>query len=421
MYLASIILIAIYTFITWRSVKTGLFVLLASLPLYLVKLEVLSIPTTLLEVMFGVLLVFAITNYLRTITPSTPFKVGVWGDCADIPAFLATAILILGAVLGLAQTSDLASSLNAIKSFLVEPILLAIIILTTFNHGDVKAHLRSLMFALAIPTALVSVYAIVQHLTGFGIPDAWFLERRVTSIFPYPNALGHFVAPIVALNVVWLMQRGLKRLGAFEIMLTITTLLGLVAVFLSQTEASWVALAVTIVLAGVYLGRHRKTWLTIAVLGAILVVAIPQARHKLALQDWSGQTRLAQWEETWNFLSSSPRAFILGAGANRYPVAVAPFHTHDYLEIFQQPHNIFLNVWVEYGLLGLLGFLALTVALAMRKKPALALPLVAGLVEMSIHGLVDVPYFKNDLSILTWALIAFFILATRDIDERREA
>ena len=442
-WMAVIVLIAIYGYICWRSVENGLLVLLGALPLYLVRLECLGMPTTLLELMFVVVFLFWLKQIL-VIAPRPPSEGGGRHEATSIsvkPAssltrllrrftsrndyrlfLIATITIILGALLGLTQTYNLASSINAIKSFLVEPILVALMIWSV--AGNKKLELKKWMLALTIPMALVSIYAIFQYFTGFGIPDAWFLERRVTSIFPYPNALGHFVAPIITLNIVWLMQRGLKRLGASELMITSSTLLGLVAVFLSQTEAAWVAIAVTVVLAGIWIGRHRKTWIAIALLGALLVIAVPQARHKLTLQDWSGQTRTAQWEETWNFLTSSPRTFILGAGANNYPIAVEPFHTHDYLEIFQQPHNIFFNVWVEYGILGLIGMLLLAFELVRlqttpnpsfaRRGISSALPLAAALAEMSIHGLVDVPYFKNDLSILTWTLIILLIIFSRD-------
>ena len=106
---------------------------------------------------------------------------------------------------------------------------------------------------------------------------------------------------------------------------------------------------------------------------------------------------------------------MLGAGPDSYPQAIAPYHTHDYLEIFQYPHNIVLNIWVETGLLGLAGFgliayEVLRVALRHRRQH-FVIPIFAGLLTMTIHGLVDVPYFKNDLSMLTWTLIAMLLIA----------
>lgn len=434
-WLVSGILLMMYSYICLKSVYYGLLVLIGSLPLYLIKLNLFSIPTTLLELMFCVVFVFwlfksfattrcckkipirfvVLTNFLNTVRRLTPLS-----DKA-IFVGLGVSLLIAGALLGLAQTSNIASSLNAIKSFLIEPVIVGAMILSV-SFKEKRFELSDWMLALAIPVAVLSLYAIFQWLTGFGIPDAWYVERRVTSFFPYPNALGHFVAPIITLIIVWFMQRGLKRLGAVDIALLATIPLGLFTIILSFTEAAWVAIATTVVIAGIIINKNRKTWMLICILGGLSIIAIPQARQKLMLQDWSGQTRVAQWTETANFLSASSQNFFLGAGVNNYPVAIAPYHTHEHLEIFQQPHNIFLNFWVEYGSLGLTGFLILAFLIASltlknckNKKTAIAVS--AGLTEMFIHGLVDVPYFKNDLSILTWTLLALLLILSYDTDQ----
>jgi O-antigen ligase len=107
------------------------------------------------------------------------------------------------------------------------------------------------------------------------------------------------------------------------------------------------------------------------------------------------------WAETWNMLKDRP---VLGAGLSGYPTVFKPYHLAGHIEIFQYPHNIFLNFWTELGLLGVVLFL-MTVALAFRRarNPAIT----ASFIVILVHGLVDVPYFKNDLAFLFWLLIAF--------------
>ncbi|MFH0955991.1 MAG: O-antigen ligase family protein [Candidatus Falkowbacteria bacterium] len=121
------------------------------------------------------------------------------------------------------------------------------------------------------------------------------------------------------------------------------------------------------------------------------------------------------------------------------------------LEIYLYPHNIFLNFWSELGLAGLLLFawviikyfwlgikiLSLRAAgkseaisgrpvreiaklvLSEAKDPRspeygllamtdkyLNIGLICAMVVIVAHGLVDVPYFKNDLAVMFWLLIA---------------
>jgi O-antigen ligase len=149
---------------------------------------------------------------------------------------------------------------------------------------------------------------------------------------------------------------------------------------------------------------------------------IPITRNKLLLQDYSGQVRLSQWSETVAFLKDN---LFFGAGLNGYPEALTQYHNPTLYEIFQYPHNIFLNTWVELGVLGLIAliwFSHLIFSSILRRRPKdlpelirlsakgrhLQLALFAALLTIFIHGLVDVPYFKNDLSLLTWTLLAGF-------------
>jgi O-antigen ligase len=120
--------------------------------------------------------------------------------------------------------------------------------------------------------------------------------------------------------------------------------------------------------------------------------------------------RLTQWEETWNLLKDHP---FVGAGLAGYPEALAPYHTHSHIEIFQYPHNLFLNAWTELGLLGLVLLVFLGILL-LRSTPHvrtswIKMMVLAVFAEMFIHGLVDVPYFKNDLSIFSWILVTLLL------------
>ena len=86
-------------------------------------------------------------------------------------------------------------------------------------------------------------------------------------------------------------------------------------------------------------------------------------------------------------------------------------------EIYMYPHNIFLNFWSELGIVGALlfcwiiaKFLWQSGKLFLLEKDNnnrfIALGLLTSMIVLVVHGLVDVPYFKNDLSALFWISIA---------------
>ncbi len=171
----------------------------------------------------------------------------------------------------------------------------------------------------------------------------------------------------------------------------------------------------------------------IGILGGALSGPREYITNKFSLNDLSGQIRQAQWSETWKMLEDN--RIITGAGLANYQTAVAPYHAEGIwiknddpnwlhkiqtdpayrikmwqpTEIYLYPHNIVLNFWSEIGLLGLLVFAFLLLRFFLnylrlwsedkQKIYAILMAVMAGII---VHGLVDVPYFKNDLSVFWW-------------------
>ena len=108
--------------------------------------------------------------------------------------------------------------------------------------------------------------------------------------------------------------------------------------------------------------------------------------------------------------------WLFGAGLNGYQAAIAPYHLPTF-EVFMYPHNFILNFWSELGLLGLITILGLVGIFVAKNIMAtknyyhwLNFALLATIGTIFVHGLVDVPYFKNDLAVLFWLIFAIFII-----------
>lgn len=423
--------LVLFALICRHSLFAGTMVFLGALPSYLIRFDIGPVPTTLLEALFAVLFIAWLVRVVR----DREFFVSMHElrRRRDVRLIgLGSLLLLLGGILGLSQTSDVPSTLGILKSYVVEPIVFGWILLHVFWYKNgilvtkgtrdiFRASVQKFAIALAIPAAIISVWAIVQWATGITIPVEWFVLRRATSIFPYPNAVGHFVAPVVVFLFATLLSRKPRPIfeRSLEVGIVLTIGLGILAMIASQTEAALVGTIVAMAVGAFFLiDRPIKQRVLVGGAAFILFLSVilimPPLRGKILLQDWSGQTRTAQWSETWNLLTSSPRTFVLGAGADDYPTAVLPFHTHEYFEIFQYPHNIVLNVWVELGLFGLLGFAVIAAAIGHSWLRGNRLAILASLplFEMTVHGIVDVPYFKNDLALMTFAFIALWLLAS---------
>lgn len=403
-----ILLALLFALLAWRDLKLAVFVLAGTLPIYLLRFEILGVPSTMLEVMVWVLVGVWVVHGLR----DHRWKIGGRAESLRLPITL----LLLAAVISTFVAPDTTAALGILKAYFVEPLLVFVLVVSVFDRDD----LPKLFIALGASALVLSLYAIVQKLTGLGIPEPWDTARRVTSVFPYPNALGLFLGPVLA---AWFFVPGryvAKKKGLFAVVAFFLVVgLGSVAIGLALTEAALVALPAAVILTSFLSNRTRTMGVLVAAILILLSLFAGNwsyVSEKITLRDYSGQVRLSQWGETWDYLRDDNH-WLLGAGLSGYPSALAPYHHDTQYEIFLYPHNIILNTLVELGLLGLIAFawLAIEILRIVRRhrNEPLILAAFAGLLEMTIHGLVDVPYFKNDLAILTWLLIAVVIVSSK--------
>lgn len=389
------LLIGGYALLAWRHEKHALVVLAALLPTYLLRFSLGPLPTTVLEAC----VVLSVAGWV--------LRGGLRHLGALQPYALPAGLLLVASVVSILIAPSTTDALGLWRAYIVEPIVLFAVLVTTFTERKDWKHAGS---ALLASGAMVAALGIVQRLIGVGIPAPWDVEGRITSLYDFPNAVGLFLAPLVAFVVV--LGIGSTTNDRTKRAHAITAVLMLAAIILAQTEAALVAIPVALLLTLLVARAPLRTKCTTVAASVIVFLAVfallPSAREKLLLNDISGAARTAMWRETAAMLADHP---LTGAGLSGFPTAIAPYHDATLFEIFQYPHNIILTTWSELGLLGLLA-VVLIAALACRvawrhRGDPLVLAVFAALVTMLIHGLVDVPFFKNDLALLTAGLLAF--------------
>ena len=142
----------------------------------------------------------------------------------------------------------------------------------------------------------------------------------------------------------------------------------------------------------------------------VVVAAVPNLRYRVILPfvgEKSTVSRYSLWDTADKMISSSP---VLGKGLFGFKTDFDSYNTDPNLASLDFPHNIFLNFWVETGLLGLLSFVGISTYLAWdaikNRREVWKIGLLLFLVAIYVHGMVDVPYLKNDLALLFWITCA---------------
>jgi putative inorganic carbon (hco3(-)) transporter len=373
--------------------------ILALLPTYMIRLKMLNIPTTALELLVGIFLLAVILTH---------FNQDSWKRVKSLGTFnWLVGAFVLAAIVSSAISPEKARALGQLKAYFVEPVLVFYSALLVMRN---KEDVRRVLGALFASASLISLVGIVQYWTHIFLPLRFWgygVEmKRITSIFEYPNALALYLAPLFVFFLT-LKVKGYRLMGAhWEIM---GLVLMAATVILTYSRGAWLG-----VIAGVFVlairqtGVSLKKWGIAAILGAIILSPILITRFKSTFHDGASSERLKLYAAAQDKLTQNP---FFGNGLYGFRQTL---ENADYTgEILNYPHNIILNFWVETGLLGMLSF-ALIVLFALKryKDRPTVLKFAAGLFLLALvtHGMVDAPYFKNDLSVLFWSVLSLFYL-----------
>jgi putative inorganic carbon (hco3(-)) transporter len=398
-------------------------------PLYIIRggvplsfLGISSIPFTLLELM--ILLTFGITLIEFIRTKSHIDEVRTQFD------YLILFILGVG-LFSVFISPDTLGGLGIFKAYFVEPVLFFYCLIFTKRKYQTNYIIPSLIIA----AFWISLWGLLQKFTGsYSLAFHEIINDRITGPYNSANALALFIGPVIPIVLALFFKY--KKMSLKVTLLLLITFFTLI-IYWTKSRGGLIAeigaLAVFVsLLISIRFYFLRKLLIILPILFIVFSFLFFYLMHSLygeriadsgfrVLND-TLQIRYAIWISTVEILTQNP---ILGTGLNGFESTYLDYRLHDYPEPFLYPHNFLLTVWTELGLLGLMLFLLLlykiyklnTLSL-LESKSLYAVAYLASFTYIMIHGLVDVPYFKNDLSLVFWIFIALTQLEFEHIKER---
>lgn len=406
-------LVAIYfclfAYLAIKKFPLAVYLFLLTIPTYIIRFNIGPLPSTLLEVSFFALVIGWVATSQKN--DSEKFKIFI---TSHKRFFVLLVFLLLFSFIGACTSmigaenpvQKLIYGIGEWRALFLEPIILFAILITRKEMLEQKKMILSLVGAAVI----VSTVAIIQKFTGLLFPPSLWDDQlfgRVTSIFTSANAIGLFTAPILFLSLLLVKRTYYIWAGVVIILL---------ANAFSISQGAWIAIGAG-ALAYLFMLGYKKISIVIAIVGVLGSLVLPGMKEAVLFQDQAGKNRLTVWSHTIEYLTETPKNFILGSGIrNFYDAIQKPWHNPKTLEPLKYPHNIILNFWTEIGLFGMMSFVGLLTILFIvafkiddRQKKA---AFIAALTALVVHGLVDVPYFKNDLAVLFWALVFLVYINT---------
>jgi O-antigen ligase len=371
---------------------------------YVLRGDLFGVPFTTLELaLLAVLLVYvAEKTYRKEKFP----------DPRRMPYFWPLALLVLAAMLSVLVAPDKRAAAGIWKAYFVEPALVSLVLWDILRSPH---DVEKLIGAFLTGGIIVSVFQLVTFAYALGIHRPNLVDDPVVMLYFSANATGLFLGPLLAMAGALILfgSREERFRGVFFAVFAFP------AFILSFSRGAWLALLAAFVL---LIWQHRKRLVLggAMVLAIVAAVLVPPIRRRIGHQfnpndpANSAVLRTHLWDATVR-MQLNLRHFIFGTGLSGFKHDIQPYKGFaGYSENVIYPHNIILNFWTETGLLGLGAFSWLAVLWVQNTWGRLRtegpervylLGLAAAGITIFVHGMLDVPFFKNDLAFLTLALV----------------
>ena len=321
--------------------------------------------------------------------------------------------------------------------FLMYHTVCLLCVLVTVSAVRSTGDLKRLAAGGSMVVLVSSLYAVYQRIQGVEVNESYVdlevnagMPGRVESFFDNPNTFAQMLIlllPIV-LGLMLCAKRPVMKLAAAGIFAV-----GAAALGMTYSRASWVGIACAMAVA-VFLWKPKL--IPLCLLGAVLVIPmLPSSILNRILtitntSDSSTSDRIPLYQAALATIERSP---VTGAGLGT--AAVQQFIKDNNLYHAKAPfvhaHNIYLQVWIEAGVLGAVSFVG---AMLLNIKNAaravrhcndsaartLTCAAASALCGIMVCGIADYPWNYPRVMSIFWFVFALCIAGTKLCGKERE-
>lgn len=415
-----------------------------ALPSYLVRFNISGVPTTLLEVLIYISFVLTLVSSIKNQELRIGSKYIILNSKYLIPIIL----FIIAGIIGVIVSPEKNVALGQFKAFIVDPLLFFYVIIANIKT---KEDIKWLLKVLIAGGTLVAIHTIYQKFTG-----DLTIDGRVVGIFSYsPNYLSLYLAPIAVLTMGyemlivgnrWNDPQNIKKILPYDLAFSII----IIALYFSGSRAG---LGVTIISISFLLVvkwwnqiRQSKVFtLLLYFFITLLLVAgwwFIKPNWQLSPEQGgrvtsSNNIRWEIWQTSGKMLTTNHN-WLWGVGLGNYQNYFSNFTKGwvNYDEYISPnaltAHNLYLQTWFNLGLLGIVAFIWLIVLFFRYTLQAIRYTkntqtlttcyiLLATMFSILLYGLIDTPYWKNDLAVMFWLILGLaFIVKKKELESKNK-
>ncbi len=378
--------------------KILLFTNIFFLQSYLIRFKIFSYSTNLQEILIALT---GVSFFIKSIF-SKPFfqKIKNFYKHKVITVFvLLTAISIL--------TVDPINSLDFFRNlkFFVFAIAFVYLFLETFKTREEKI---SAIRIGGFGAIFFGIFSVIYNLSGYNIAH----DLRLLGPLDAAVYLAYYMTPFFIFFVLQFTQNINKKVNFISAILLLILILATRSA--GSILGSFLVIAIyTLKNTNIKILSLKATKVIFTIIGISIFVGVFYTKILPSFQ--TNYSSLNEREEIWKtslYLATQPANLLFGLGVGQFQEyylqnsdKVLGHKPLDYYVL--QPHNIFFLFLFQYGVLGLL-FIAICIYRAFKKTSLSenstdknqALIFTFILLYFFIHGMIDTPFYKNDMLIL---------------------
>ena len=329
----------------------------------------------------------------------------------------ALAIFLIINAVTVVLSIDHALSLRAFFGKILKFVTLYYVALDTINN---KKRLKNIIIAMVLSAGLIVADASAQYFTGKDFLRGFTFERLRAS-FTNANGFAGWLIIFIPVFIGLLMtnfRRGKILLGGLVILLFISLLL-------TYTRGAWLGFVLGLGLMCYWFSRSlsRKskvlvyTLIIICSVGIVSILSkgVKERAKSINKIEGSGLFRVNLWKEALSIVEDFP---VLGTGLNTYSIVARNYKSVEGGGIY--PHNSYLQMAAETGILGLASFLWILFVFFRtgfkflnNKKNPLLIGLIAGILAFLIQAFFDTHLYSLQLVVLFWFMMGLTMAVIR--------
>lgn len=336
----------------------------------------------------------------------------------DLFVILLAVMLFAGGIV----TSGGEASLNAALMYTGLLVMYFLVV----NLMNTKEWLNKCITAIAAPSMVIAVLGIIEYASG-SMPSQWIdsdmfsdISNRAVATFDNPNMLATYL--ILTAPFIWVHMRNKEFTVSGRIISGIGSLASIVCVVLTWSRGGWLGMIAAIIVFLLINYKHTfKYFLVLGLSSPVWIAALPDSVIRRftsigSLADSSTYYRLFTWKGSLKMLAEYYPGGI-GVGESAF-AQIYPLYSYIGTETTVHSHNLYLELALELGVIGLVvfafimfmvvqrGFGCIKYNSENRLTVAFVSAALSGLVAAFVHGMFDHIWYNYRVFFMFWVVAA---------------